>query len=339
MSPLILAGDIGGTKTLLATWANDGPPDAPWRIVREHRYRSRDYTRLEDVVSDYRERGPGEAIAAAGFGISGPVLDGRVVTTNLPWEMTSRDSLSAACDGIPVSVMNDLAAMANGVPSLADRDVRTVHPGVERGGNVGVIAAGTGLGQAFLHFDGARHRASGTEGGHTNFGPRNERELALCRYLLPQFGGHLSYERVLSGMGLGNLYRFVTDVERGEPNPAVDAAIRAGLDEGRDVGGVVGEAAIERRCPVCIDVVNWFVSLLGAQAANLAVTVMALGGVYVGGGVVQRLGDAFDDALFLDAFFAKGRYESMMREIPVRLILSERVSLIGGREAARELLG
>ena len=322
----ILAGDIGGTKTHLALYRLAGPART---LRREATFASRDHARFDDLVAAFLG---GESLDAAAFGIAGPVVDGEVRTTNLPWHIAARE-LAVRLDCPRVALLNDLGATALGALHLPPEQLRPLQAGVARPGHIAVIAAGTGLGQAYLHWDGQRHLPAATEGGHTDFAPANERDVELWRWARTQYG-HVSWERLVSGPGLHALFRFIDEVER----VPVDRNVRAGLLAGEDPGRTIGEAGLAGSCPASRHALDWFVRLYGAQAGNLALTVMALGGVMVGGGIVVRLLPAIDSAAFRAAFCAKGRYQKLLEDVPIHAILEPKTALFGAVEAAIRLL-
>jgi glucokinase len=329
MAAHVLAGDIGGTKTALAVHAveHGGAPV----LVRERDYVSHEYPGLEQVVAAFVAEGK-EPIAAAAFGIAGPVVDDAVTTTNLPWRI-ERPRLSRELGGVPVRLMNDLESTAYGALFLGPDELLTLNAGVERPGHRAVIAAGTGLGQAFLYWTGHAHVPVATEGGHTDFAPRTVEEDGLLRFLRARFG-RVSYERVVSGPGLHDLFRFLDEELRRPVAPAVRARMAS-----EDASAVIGEAATAGTCATCREAVELFVAAYGAQAGNLALTVMAIGGVYVGGGIAPKILPLVRAGAFMRAFVDKGRYQALMREIPVRVILNPRTGLLGATRAAWALLG
>ena len=325
---LVLAGDIGGTKTNLALYRADGPA---LELVRAATYKSAEHSGLPAVISAFfGSETP--VLAAAGFGIAGPIVNGEVRTTNLPWHISAAE-LAVLLQVPQVALLNDLESTALAALVLPESELQVLQPGLARKGHCGIIAAGTGLGQAYAFWDGQRHIAVGTEGGHADFAPRTELELELLRFLLKDYA-RVSYERLLSGRGLGNIFRFMREVQKLE----VAAVVQARIDAGHDLGAIVGEAAVAGTCPASIASVELFLTLYGAQAGNLALTVMALGGVYVGGGIIGRLLPRVRQDNWLLAFRTKGRYSPLMEEIPVRIILNPNASLIGAAQAAAQLL-
>lgn len=322
MAARVLAGDIGGTKTNLALYELAGGEQL--EPVREHTFQNRDYRGLRDVIADFA---PG-TVSAATFGIAGPVFAGEVRMTNLPWEIR-RDDLAGALGCDAVRLLNDLETTAFGALFLPEDRITVLREGRPRPGNRAVIAAGTGLGQAILFRDGDRFVPSATEGGHVDFAPRNEKEIGLLRFLQREHE-RVSYERVVSGPGLHNVFRYLVEGLGREVAPEILERIAAG-----DPGSVIGESG---DCPVCTEAVDLFVDLYGAQAGNLALAVLAVGGVYVGGGIVVKLLPRIRRGGFLEAFTRKGRYEDMMEDIPVRIILEPKASLLGAAHAARTAL-
>jgi glucokinase len=321
---MLLAGDIGGTKTSLAIFSPETGPRSP---LAEATFPSGRYPSLEALASEFLAQvdlKPGRA----SFGVAGPVVAGRATITNLPWVM-SETQLQTALDLSPggVRLLNDLVAIANAVPWLESDDVHTLNEGqVVPGGAKAVIAPGTGLGEGFLTWDGLRYRAHASEGGHTDFAPTNSLEVDLLRYLLDRFG-HVSYERVCSGRGLPNIYAFLKDSGYAQ-EPAWLAEQLAAAD---DPNPVIAKAAFddERRCELCVATLETFVSILGTEAGNMALNVLATGGVYLGGGIPPRILPALEGGRFIDAFRDKGRMSDLMDQIPVHVILNPKVALLG----------
>lgn len=321
---MLLAGDIGGTKTNLAIFSSESGPRAP---LVDATLPSGHYPSLEAVVSDFLAQVDIKPERAS-FGVAGPVIAGKATITNLPWVM-SETQLQTALDLLPggVHLLNDLAAIAYAVPWLESDDLHTLNEGqVAPGGAIAVIAPGTGLGEGFLTWDGSRYRANASEGGHTDFAPTNSLEVDLLRYLLDRFG-HVSYERVCSGRGLPNIYAFLKDSGYAQ-EPAWLAEQLAAVD---DPNPVIVEAALTgaRRCELCVATLETFVSILGTEAGNMALNVLATGGVYLGGGIPPRILPALEDGRFLEEFRAKGRMSDLMNRIPVHVILNRKVALLG----------
>jgi glucokinase len=321
---MILAGDIGGTSTRLAVFELR---HNALRAVVEHTYASRAHPGLREIVSRFvAEHKPD--IAHASFGIAGPVVDGRVKTPNLPWVVDARelaDELGLAA----AALLNDLEAKAYGVAALTASDLVTLNAGAPgAAGNAAVIAAGTGLGEAGLYWDGQRHRPFAAEGGHADFAPRNPMEIELLRYLL-QTHKHVSYERVLSGPGLHNIYKFLRDTGWGKETAAVVEAMHS-----RDPAAVISQAGLDGSCRLCLRALDLFVAIYGAAAGNLALKVMARAGVYIGGGIAPKILAQLRGPAFMDAFTAKGRLKSLCESIPVRVILNPKTALLGSARYA-----
>jgi len=321
---VILAGDIGGTHTRLAAYTVAG---GRLRPERAQNYSSPAHAGLAEIVerfvagreADYRH---------ACFGIAGPVQAGRVTTPNLPWRIEAA-ALSTLLGGVAVTLINDLEASAHGIAMLAPGDFVTINAG-EAGarGNAAVVSAGTGLGEAGLYWDGGKLHPFACEGGHTDFGPRNEAEVGLLNYLLARFE-RVSYERVVSGPGLKHIYDFLRDSGRGAETPAVAEAMRA-----QDPAAVISAAALAGRCTLCAQALDMFVSLYGAEAGNAALKFLARAGVYLGGGIAPQIVARLGDGGFMRAFTAKGRMRPLLEAMPVRVILNPDVALLGAARVA-----
>jgi glucokinase len=327
---MILAGDIGGTNTRLALMRRDEAGQLDFAV--EQTFRSTAYEGLRQIVAEFLDRHGARAESAC-FGVAGPVKNGRCETMNLTWVVDQRE-LAAALGIDHVAVINDLAANAYGISCLSPGDCEILNPGVPGAtGHAVVVSPGTGLGEAGMYWDGTKHHPIPTEGGHTDFAPRNKLELELAEYLLKEYE-HLSYERVVSGPGLVNIYRFLRDSGRGEEPPwLADEMSRA------DPAAVVSAAALAGRSPLCERALDVFIEVFGAEAGNMALSYMATGGVWLGGGIVVKILSRLKATdLFLSAFFAKGRLSKAMKEIPVHVILNEKTALLGAAKHAVDLL-
>jgi glucokinase len=326
---VILAGDVGGTKTALALFERDSGGLAP---VHEVELPSRDFPSLDAAVARFLAEHSGGPVLAACFGVAGPVIDGRVTTTNLPWHLEQR-ALGAAI-GVPrLKLINDLEAAGHGVLTLPASRFVTLQLGQARPGHRALIAAGTGLGEAVLVWDGRQHTVVASEGGHADLAPRSEREIDLLRFLRRGLD-HVSYERVLSGPGLHNVYRFVRQDSRvSEPAWLTEQLSRS------DPSAAISGAALSGRDQVCVEALDLFCSIFGAEAGNLALKALALGGVYIGGGIAPKIRPKLEDGRFMAAFRDKGRLASLMASIPVLLTLDARAALFGAASVARGLLG
>jgi glucokinase len=315
---LVLAGDVGGTKTLLALAE---PAGGTVRTVRETSYPSPRYPGLAPIVREFLQ-GVEAPPGAACFGVPGPVLHGECRTPNLPWFLTERDIVRDT--GLPgVRLINDFAAAAMGVLALSPESFLTVQEGVpEEHGTIAVIGAGTGIGQAFLFWDGRRYRANPTEGGHAGFAPQGELQRDLLAYLERSYQP-VSVERAVSGPGLLRIYRFL--VERGVSSwPEVGQAIAR-----EDPGEVIARHALAASDLACEQALDLFVACYAAEAANMALRGMATGGVYVGGGIAPKILPKLQDGKFLATFRSKGRMGDLMQRIPLRVVLEARAGLLG----------
>ncbi len=334
---MILAGDVGGTKINLGLFeeAEGGP-----RLVRSAKYRSAEFPGLTAVIQAFLAAGPVDRpIRAACFGIPGPVIGNRASTTNLPWVVDGR--LMAAEAGIPVvALVNDLVATAEGLPLLAADEVAVLQPGApQEAGNRALIAAGTGLGMALIPRVGGLWVPVPSEGGHMDFAPRTEEEIGLLRHLRERFG-RVSVERVVSGLGLYNVYQYLRDEVRVPESPLVREAIREAIAAGQDPAKVIGESAMaagQDRCTLCARTLEIFVASYGAMAGNLALLGTATGGLWLGGGIAPKILPRLADGLFLQTFLAKGRFVPFLEKVPVRVVLNDRAALLGAARHAASL--
>ena len=326
----VLAGDIGGTKTLLGLYRVAG--GAP-TLLREKLYATLDFKTLEEVASDFLK--DSEPIDAVCFGVPGPIIGGVSHATNVPWTMEER-SLARAL-GVPgARLINDLEATAYGMLDLKENAIEVLQRGDPPVAHapIAVIAAGTGLGEAALvPLDNGRWRSVATEGGHTDFAPRGREQIELLEYLTNEFD-HVSFERVLSGPGLVNIYKFLkARVPEAEPQWLADEFARDG-----DAAAVISEAALKGSDSRCVEAMRIFTDIYGAEAANLALKFMALGGVYVGGGIAPKILAALTAGGFMRAFLAKGRLGKVLAGIPVRISLNPAAALAGAARCATEML-
>jgi glucokinase len=327
---MILAGDVGGTKTNLGLFED---ADGGLRAVREATYKNADHETFEAVLDAFLADAGRPVLTAAGFGIAGPVIAGHVQMLNLPWSMDS-GALGERLRVRHVGLLNDLEAAAFGMLFLPDEDFCELSPGIPRPhpGNVGVIAAGTGLGEAFLHWDGAEHQPVATEGGHSSFAATTDEEWQLACYLRERLGGHVSYERVLSGPGLVNVYEFLRDTGRAAEPAALRDRLRTG---GR--AETISTAGLRGEFPICARALHLFVSIYGAEAGNVALKGLTLGGVFVAGGIAPKILAKMTDGTFMTSFSAKGRREELLNGIRVAVALNTQVPKVGAAYYARRL--
>jgi len=323
---LLLAGDIGGTKTVLAVFSSDLGPHQP---LAEATFPSPAYDSLEAIARQFLGQ-VSMPVERGCFGVSGPVMEGMAQITNLPW-VIEETSLCSTLGLRSAHLLNDLEAIACGIPILSPDDLHTLNRGdPDPNGAIAVIAPGTGLGEAYLTWEGegttGRYRAHPSEGGHADLAPHTPLQLELVRYLLERFG-HASCERALSGMGLPNIYAFLKETGRAEePEWLAEQLTRAS-----DATPVIAGAALDetRPCPICRTTLDLFVALLGAEAGNLALKVLATGGVYLAGGIPPRILPALSDGAFLSTFQDKGRMSGLLERMPVHVVLNRKVGLMG----------
>ena len=326
---MILAGDIGGTSTRLALADVEG---GALRLLAEDKYRSREHRGLGEIVERFTAAHP-SPISYGCFGIAGPVRDSRVETPNLPWVIEAA-TLGSQLHGAPVRLLNDLEANAYGVFTLAEADFETLNAGKPSiDGNAAIISAGTGLGEAGYHWDGGSLHPFASEGGHADFASRSELEVDLWRWLHARYG-HVSYERVVSGPGLVNVYQFLRDTGRGDEPAWLKAEINAG-----DAAAAISQAALADTCGLAVKALDLFVALYGAEAGNLALKTMATRGVFVGGGIAPKILPRLRRPGFLEAFTDKGRFKAFMEAIPVKVILNDKTALRGAAWRAAMDLG
>jgi len=316
---VILAGDIGGTKTVLSLLLRE--TGGLLTCVQEKTYPSQQYPKFDDILTAFL---PADvAIESACFGVAGPVVKQRCHTTNLPW-LLDASALKIKLGTSKVKLLNDLEAMALGMLYLPEDDLIELNPRAEtQTGNIAVIAAGTGLGEAILYWDGCKHHPMATEGGHSDFAAQNSQQDLLLAYLRKQTPEHVSYERVLSGIGFSHLYDFLCD-QGFAPCPDVP-------DNNSDIdrNAVISKLGVAGEDPCCAEAVKLFVALYGAEAGNLALKSMATGGVYIGGGIGPKILPALQNGHFMDTFKAKGRFAPLLCKLSVKLSLNPRTPLIG----------
>ena len=328
MERQILAGDVGGTKTDLGLFKYSA---GTLELVREHRYATAKFESLEAVCAEFL--GASATVNAACLGVPGPIIDGRAHATNVPWELSSA-ALSRVLKGVPVRLLNDLAAIAYGMVNLKPAEFVVLHRAENppAHGNIAVIAAGTGLGESSLVWEGDRYYAVASEGGHSDFAPHDAEQIELLRSLAAEFG-HVSYERVLSGPGLWNIYKFLRRESHADEPAWLSAQIAAG-----DASAAVSEAAIAGRDPVCVHALTMFCDIYGSEAANLALKVLALGGVYLGGGIAPKILPMLTNGTFVRGFLAKGRLNEILKRIEVRVSLNPSAGLLGAAHVAAAML-
>ena len=315
----VLAGDIGGTNTRLAIFDVSG---TRLESVAEQSYHSPEQTSLGNIIQHFLDQHPA-TIEIASFGIAGPVRQDRVGTTNLPWRISARE-IAERFSLAKVFLLNDLEANAWGIKALTNNDFLSLRAAVGNPeGNRAIIAAGTGLGEAGLFHDGTGLQPFATEGGHTDFSPTTDLEIALLQYLKKRFR-HVSWERILSGPGLAHIHEFLRHHHNSQTPDWLTEEMHAG-----DPAAVISSAALAQRDAICVATLDLFVHLYGVEAGNLALKTLASGGLYIGGGIAPKIIRLMQNGNFIKAFLAKGRMQPLLEKIPVQIILNDRTALYG----------
>ncbi len=326
---MILAGDVGGTKVHLALYSFEG---GKLKSLREQKFPAVEFACLDDVVHRFLEEEDGHPkanvndIVGACFGCPGPVRDGHLKLTNLPWTLDAR-ALRSSLGIEHIFLINDLEANGYGIPELSNEAVHVLHPG-DPGmvGHRGLISAGTGLGEALLVWDARQkqHIPLPSEGGHCDFAARNDREIALLEYLRRTLKGRVSFERVVSGIGIKNVYAFLKDEQKMEEPAWLEERMKT-----EDPNAVIGSCAEEGSSELCVQTMEIFASAFGAEAGNLALKILALGGLYLGGGIAPKILKTLSQGPFMEAFLDKGRMAPLLQTMPVRVILDDTCALLG----------
>lgn len=311
-----IVADVGGTKTLLAL------VDERNTLQNITSFASQKYATFSLIIEKYLQSVGRPPLTCGCFAIAGPIVEGRSHLTNLQWDISAA-ALSQEFAIPQVTLLNDLEAQCYSLDVLPPESLLELQKGEKIAGNRAVISPGTGLGEAALFWDGERYHPFATEGGHADFGPQNSLQLELASFLLQQFP-HLSYERLLSGAGIHNIYHFLVATKKGSVPPEVVEAIK-----NRDPAKAISQAAIEGKCKLCDEVLNLFMTILGQEAGNCALKFMAHGGVFVGGGVAAKLFMKFKEPFFLEGFLSKGRFAPLLKELPIHIILDEQAVLKG----------
>jgi glucokinase len=324
---MILAGDIGGTNARLAYFQ---PSNGHLKLISERIFPSREHKELGEIAVQFVEES-GTRPDVACFGIAGPVRQGRVETSNLPW-VVEQSQLAKQLHVPATFLINDLEASAWGVGALADSDLVPLnHVAGKTAGNQAVIAPGTGLGEAGLFWDGNRHHVFACEGGHTDFAPRDEMQIELLRFLQGRFG-HVSYERILSGPGLVNVYEFLRDSGGGDPEPE---ELRKEIESG-DAAAAISRAALSRTCTLAEKSLDLWISVYGAEASNLALKVMSTGGLFLAGGISPKILSRLQGSFFMQNFLDKGRMRPLIEAMPVCVVTNDKVGLLGAASCAAQ---
>ena len=324
---MILAGDVGGTKVHLALY---NFIHCHLQCIREQKFPAHQFAGLDDIVNTFLAGDANtpaankEEIAAACFGCPGPVREGRLKLTNLPWTLDVRD-LTRSLSIRNVFLINDLEANGYGIPELTSDKIFTLHAGdTSCVGHRGLISAGTGLGEALLIWDGRQHRPVPSEGGHCDFAPRTDREVALLQYLRRTLNGRVSFERVVSGLGIKNVYTYLRDVEKLDEPQWLRERMAA-----EDPNAVIAQCAEDGSSSIRFETMKTFTAAYGAEAGNVALKVLSMGGIYLGGGIPPRILKTLQNGTFIDAFLDKGRLSPLLQAMPVRVILDDGCALLG----------
>ena len=326
----ILAGDIGGTKTVVTLLENTGDG---LKEIRESIFPSQEHRALGEILEKFLREAKTPPIEAACFGIAGAVIDGKSNPTNLPWRLDEKDIAKTL--GVPrTRLINDLEAAAYGMLHLKDDELCELNRGPDPGrkGNVAVLAAGTGLGEAMIFWDGKRHHVIASEGGHADFAPRTDEEIELLKYLREKYDGHVSYERVLSGSGFFNVYCFLRDSGFAPEPDWMTEKLEAG-----DPSAVVTKAGLEDEDPLSVRTLELFSNIYGAEASNLALKCIAMGGVFIGGGIAPKILPGMEAGHFMNGYRDKGRFTELVESMRVCVALNPRTPLIGAAYYALDL--
>ena len=317
---MILAAEIGATRTRLAAFETEGNR---LQSAVEKTYLSHEHGGLSEILSQFI-RTEGIPVHSACFGVAGPVRSGRSKISNLPWIIDSRD-LAKQLRLDSVGLLNDLEAYAYGIDALESKDFITLSEGSENAeGNRAVISARTGLGVAGLYWDGFRHHPFACEGGHADFAPRNDLQMELLAYLQKKYG-RISCERILSGPGIRNIYEFLRDAHKAEE----PAWLREQINAATDVPALISQLALEGKAAICDQTLTIFVSVFGAETGNCALRYMSAGGIFIGGSIAAKIVNRMKDPVFMQSFLDKGRMETLLSDMPVKIILNDDCGLIG----------
>jgi len=318
---MILAGDIGGTKTNLALFSMRGKE---LEIQEKHQFVSQNFTSLEDVIKEFLDITNTKKVTKACFGIAGPIINGDCHTTNLPWDITT-SNLQTLLSTQEVVLLNDLEATAYGMLYLKDDEFISLNPnGRKVEGNRAVIAAGTGLGEAMLFYDGAHYHPIGSEGGHSDFASVSQEQDKLLQWMRKRYHSHVSFERILSGPGIYTLYEFLLDNDFA-PQPTAMIQLKSTEDK----SAMISKLALEDKNPLCVKTLELFCEIYAAEAGNLALKSMALGGVYIGGGIAPKILPFMTNGNFMNHFANKGRFEELLRGMEVKISLNDETALLG----------
>lgn len=322
---MILAGDIGGTKTLLAIF--DGE-----RCVAEHKFSSTNYATFHELLSEFLSLIPPIKIDMVCIGVAGAIVNGDCETTNLPWKLVCHEiGKFLACAN--VKLLNDLEAAAWGILSLPENEFVQLNPNATtQVGNCAVLAAGTGLGEAIIFHDGEKHHVIANEGGHCDFAPTDAQQIQLLSFMLEHFPHHVSYERLVSGVGIEAIYDFLSQTHEFD----ISKEFVNKLNATHDKAALIGEFAVENSDQLCVETLKLFSRIYGAEAGNLALKCLSKGGVYLTGGIAAKCLFILQQGEFLEGFLAKGRFRSTLEKIPINVCIQPEVVLLGALSFAQK---
>jgi glucokinase len=325
---MILAGDVGGTKTILALFDVDGEEV---KCLRKEQFSSAHYPTFTELLARFLTYADCPQITAVCIGVAGIVANGRCETTNLPWVLSSKE-IGERVNSQNVWLLNDLEATAWGLLDLPEHNFVELNPDAQsKQGNIAVVAAGTGLGEAIIAWDGSKHLVLASEGGHADFAPTNEQEIALLKFMLEKYPEHISCERLISGEGLVNIYQFLKHINYAPTNPETEQRMTE-----RDPAAVIGEAGVAGSDVLCVEAVKLFCRLYGSEAGNLALKCLPYGGVYLAGGIGAKILPVLQHGNFMRGFLAKGRCRPVMQKISVKVCTNPEVALLGALSYAKK---
>lgn len=325
---MILSGDVGGTKTILALYKQSADE---WVCHKKEIYSSAAFAKFSTLLEAFLDESEGEQLQSVCIGVAGPIVEGDCVATNLPWELKRKEmSVQLGLDEERVCLLNDLEATAWGVMALPEKDFVELNPDARKAeGNLAILAAGTGLGEALAIWGDNKYHVVATEGGHTDFAPRNELEIGLLRYLLNKYEGHVSYERVVSGLGLVNIYQYLGSIGYSSENgqPLIEM-------KNEDPAAVIGRTGVLGKDLLCAKALAMFCEIYGAEAGNLSLKCLPKAGVVLAGGIAGKVLPAMQRGDFMRGYLAKGRYDAVLRRISVRVCTNTDAALIGAKNHA-----
>ncbi len=328
---ICLAGDVGGTKTILALFETDSDE---LKCLKKEQFSSTDYQTFTELLALFLADTEGMPITAVCIGVAGIIINGRCETTNLPWVLSSQD-IGERVNTRNVWLLNDLEATAWGLLSLPEHNLVELNADAKpRQGNMAVVAAGTGLGEAIIAWDGSTRHVLASEGGHVGFAPNSEQEIALLAYMREKYPEHVSCERLISGEGLVNIYQFLKQVNHLAASPEIEQQMSE-----RDPAAVIGAAGVSGSDGLCVEAVNLFCRLYGSESGNLALKCLPYGGVYLAGGIAAKILPVLQQGEFMRGFLAKGRCRAILQNISVKVCTNPEVALLGALSYAQKTLG